>query len=234
MSRGLRIQYPGAIYHVTSRGNRRQDIVVDDRDRNEFWERIREAVIKYRWEMYAAVLLTNHFHLFLRTLEANLARGMQSLLGGYARFFNARYQRSGHLFQARYRCHLIENASYFWTVSRYVHLNPSPILVWHPADWPWSTYAGYVDPARRFDLVAYDSLLAAWHGEFGGPDAATHYRSYVESALGSLNPSPFVDAVDGWILGSQQFADDIRQRLSPPTRRLSSVGSRTQPLRSAE
>jgi len=84
ISRGLRIEYPGAIYHVTSRGNRGGDIVIDDQDRHDFWGRVRETVIRFRGEMYAAALLTNYFHLFFRTLDANLSCGMQWLLSDYA------------------------------------------------------------------------------------------------------------------------------------------------------
>ena len=84
MSRTLRVQFPGAIYHVTSRGSQRGEIFLDDVDRGQFWTRLGETVVRYRWEMYAAALMTNHFHLFFRTHHANLSRGMQFLLGGYA------------------------------------------------------------------------------------------------------------------------------------------------------
>jgi hypothetical protein len=104
----------------------------------------------------------------------------------------------------------------------------------HPTDWPWSTYAGYVDTERRCDLVAYDGLLAAWQGEFGGSAVVENYRAYVEGSLGQPYHSPFADAIDGWILGSAEFADQIRQRLMPPARRLSSVGHRGTPLRIPE
>jgi hypothetical protein len=97
----------------------------------------------------------------------------------------------------------------------------------HPTDWPWSTYAGYVDTVRRWDWVAYDGLLAAWQGEFGGSAVVEHYRAYVEGSLGQPYHSPFADAIDGWMLGSEEFADAVRQRLMPPARRLSSVGQRS-------
>jgi len=219
MTRDLRIQYPGAIYHVTSRGDQRQDIFWNDADRGEFWKRIGQTVIRYRWEMFSAVLMTNHFHLFLRTLEANLSRGMQYLLGGYANWFNKRHQRIGHLFQGRFRGHIIEDEVYFWTVSRYVHLNPVPVIVRHPLDWPWSTYAGYVDAPRRWDWVAYDALLNAWQGDFGGQSASDRYRSFVEAGLQQQPGDPFAKAIDGWILGSQEFAERIRQQLQPAQRR---------------
>ena len=218
MTRDLRIQYPGAIYHVTSRGNRREPIVLGDEDRGEFWTRIGETVDKYGWEMFAAVLLTNHFHLFFRTPKPNLSLGMQYLLGGYALSFNKRHGRVGHVFQGRFRNHVIEDESYYWTVSRYVHLNPVPALVMRPADWPWSTYAGYVDLSRRWNWVAYDTLLDAWQGAFGGENASQRYQAFVEQSLYE-NADPFADAIDGWILGSQEFAENVRRQLQPKHRR---------------
>lgn len=122
MSRELRLQFPGAIDHVTSRGDRRQDIVVDDVDRDAFFDRVGITVEKFGWQMFASVLMTNHFHLFFRTPQPNLSRGMQCLLGGYATWWNLRYQRTGHVFQGRFRGHLVEDEKYFWVVSRYVHL----------------------------------------------------------------------------------------------------------------
>jgi REP element-mobilizing transposase RayT len=219
MSRSLRVQYPGAIYHVTSRGSRRAPIVLDDEDRGQFWSRIGETVVKYGWEMFAAALMTNHFHLFFRTPQPNLSRGMQYLLGGYARWYNQRHRTVGHVFQGRFRGHIIENESYFWTVSRYVHLNPVPVIVSRPADWPWSTYAGYLNPQRRWDWVAYDTLLSAWQGSFGGPSAIEGYRSFVEGQGDDHSGDPFAEAIDGWILGSQEFAERIRKQLQPSHRR---------------
>lgn len=219
MSRQLRIQFPGAIYHVTSRGDRRQAIVLDDTDRDTFFERIGKTVVKYAWQMFAAVLMTNHFHLFFRTPLPNLSRGMQFLLSGYAGWWNARHGYSGHVFQGRFHGYLVEDETYFWNISRYAHLNPTPVLVEHPALWKWSTYAGYVDASRRLPWVDYDTLLNAWQGEFGGVNAAEAYRQYVEAALGQPVASPFEQAIDGWILGSESFADRVRQWITPPTRR---------------
>src|SRR4026207_2140583 len=102
MSRQMRIQFPGAIYHVTSRGDRRQPIVVDDEDPDTFFQRIGKTVQRFAWEMFAAGLMTNHFHLFFRTPQPNLSRGMQYLLGGYASWWNARHHYSGHVFQGRF------------------------------------------------------------------------------------------------------------------------------------
>ena len=219
MARGLRIEYPGAIYHVTSRGSGRGAIVLDDEDRGKFWSRIGEAVERFGWLMLASVLMTNHFHLFFRTPQPNLSRGMQYLLGGYASWWNRRHHRVGHVFQGRFHGHLVENESYFWTVSRYVHLNPVPVIVAHPADWPWSTYPGYLDPNKRWDWVAHDTLLNAWQGTFGGRDAADRYREFVEGSVSESLADPFAEATDGWILGSREFAERIRQQLQPAHRR---------------
>jgi putative transposase len=219
MSRQLRVQFPGAIYHVTSRGNRRQAIVVDDLDRDCFFERVGKSVERYHWEMFAAVLMTNHFHLFFRTPQANLSRGMQFLLSGYASWWNARHRHSGHVFQGRFRGHLVEDESYFWTVSRYVHLNPTPVLVDRPEQWKWSSYMGYVDPSRRFPWIDYDVVLNSWQGEFGGLSPANAYCQYVESGLAEPTTSPFENAIDGWILGSANFADHVRELISPTHRR---------------
>ena len=109
MSRQLRVQFPGAIYHVTSRGDRRQPIVVDDLDRDTFFQRIGSTVERFDWDMFAAVLMTNHFHLFFRTPQPNLSRGMEFLLGGYASWWNARHNYTGHVFQGRFHGSLVED-----------------------------------------------------------------------------------------------------------------------------
>lgn len=219
MSRQLRIQFPGAIYHVTSRGDRRQAIVIDDLDRDTFFQRIGKSVEKYSWQMFAAVLMTNHFHLFFRTPQANLSSGMQFLSGGYASWWNARHGYTGHVFQGRFRGHIVEDETYFWTVSRYAHLNPTPVLVERPEQWKWSSYVGYLDPSRRLPWIDYDTLLNAWQGTFGGESPAECYRRYVEAGLTQSIASPFEQAIDGWILGSASFADRMREVLVPNDRR---------------
>ena len=124
MARPLRIEYPGAIYHVMARGNHRQDIVQDDHDHQELVDRLELTVERYGWLMYAFVMLTNHLHLLFCTPDANLSAGMQFYLSGYANWFQRRHGHIGHLFQGRFRGYIIEDESYFWNVSRYDHLNP--------------------------------------------------------------------------------------------------------------
>ena len=197
MPRRLRLEYPGALHHVMARGNGRQDIVRDDRDRQHWLDTLERTTGLFRWELFAFVLMSNHFHLFLRTPEPNLSRGMQRLLSGYAIWWARRHRRPGHVFQGRFRAQVIEDESYFWTVSRYLHLNPvrADQLVDHPRDWPWSSYPGYASARRRLDWVAYDTLLAALQGEYGGSDPSDAYRHYVTAGLRQPIASPLEGAL---------------------------------------
>jgi putative transposase len=220
MARRLRIQYPGAIYHLMARGNGGQDIVCDDADRDRLVEYLGRAAIRCSWQVYAFAVMSNHLHVVLKTPLPNLARGMQSFLSAYANWWARRHRYSGHVFQGRYRTELVEDETYLWTVTRYVHLNPVRArLVEHPTRWNWSSYAGYARDRRRLEWVAYDPLLAAWAGEFGGSGAAAAYRRYVTAGLSQATESPWTDAHHGWILGSQKFVDRVRAMVSNEPRR---------------
>ncbi|MFV1967874.1 MAG: transposase [Pirellulaceae bacterium] len=214
MARPLRIEFPGAIYHVMARGNGRQDIVLDDTDCRRLMDGMERAVDRYAWEVFCLVLMTNHFHALVRIPEPNLSRGMQQWLSGYANWWCKRHRHAGHVFQGRFKADLVEDDSYFWTVSRYIHLNPLRAgLVAHPADWPWSSYLGYADRRRRLPWISYESVWDAWQGEFGGPDPVRAYRRYVEQGIREPPTSPFEKARYGWILGSAPFADRLRRML---------------------
>jgi putative transposase len=218
MPRRLRIEYEDAIYHVMSRGNARQDIVHDDDDRRRLLADLERVVERSGWQVLSYVVMTNHLHLLLRTPRPNLARGMQALLSGYASWSARHRRRPGHLFQGRYKAEMIEDEAYYWTVSRYIHLNPVRAgLVARPESWEWSSYAGYLDPARRPTWVAHEVLLDAWKGEFGGTDPVTAYRQFTEAGLTEPPPSPFREAFAGWVLGSAAFVDRLRSLSPPPT-----------------
>jgi REP element-mobilizing transposase RayT len=222
MPRRLRIQYPGAIYHLMARGNGRQHIVRDDADRDRLQQELGRAVARCGWRVYAFVILSNHFHVVLQTPRPNLARGMQTFLSSYANAWARRHRFVGHVLQGRYRAELVEDETYLWTVTRYVHLNPVRArLVEHPAAWRWSSYPGYADRRRRLEWVAAEELLASWAGEFGGSDPATAYRRYVTAGLAEPPASPWSGAHHGWILGSQEFAERMGElvRGSPPRER---------------
>lgn len=211
--RRLRVQYPGALYHVMSRGVLRSSLFINDDDRHHFFRRCESTVERFDWRVYAVVQMTTHFHLLFKTPQPNLCRGMQFLLGPYARAFNRRHRRSGHVVEGRYCCRVIENESYLWGVSRYDHLNPVPAIVEHPAQWPWSSYPGYTNPTARLPWVAYGEFLEYWRAAFGS--GARAYCDYVESGLTNREEVALPAAIDDWIIGSEAFAKRIRKLVSP-------------------
>ena len=124
MARPLRLEYEGAVYHVTSRGNARDEIFLGDVDRAQFLETLGDAIRRHGWICHAYCLMTNHYHLLIETPEAGLSRGMQLLNGVYTQWFNRRHQRVGHLFQGRFKAVLVEKESHLLELARYVVLNP--------------------------------------------------------------------------------------------------------------
>jgi putative transposase len=210
MARPLRIEFPGALYHVISRGNERRAIVRDDADRQKRLDWLRRTVEVYGWRLHAFVLMTNHDHLFVETPEANLSAGMQHYNGSYTGYFNRRHRRAGHLFQGRFKGHLIEEQGYFLEVSRYVHLNPVRAkLVEAPQDFRWSSCPGYAAARHRLDWVCYERVL----GEFGhdGTQARRRYGRFLRAGLEEPPRSPFAEAVGGLIVGTSEFVGRIRR-----------------------
>src|SRR6202167_6044392 len=153
--RKLRLQYPGAIYHVMNRGDRREDIVLDDTDRRSFEATLGEACGKTGWQMHAYCLMRNHFHLVVETPRANLVAGMQWLLGTYTARFNRRHKLFGHLFSGRYKSLIVDGsgAGYLKTVCDYVHLNPVRAKLLRPEQplkaCRWSSWREYLKPPRN-------------------------------------------------------------------------------------
>jgi REP element-mobilizing transposase RayT len=216
MPRRLRLEFEGAIYHVMTRGNAGQDIVQDDDDRTRLLTDLERSVLRFDWELLAFVVLNNHLHLLVKTPHPNLGKGMQAFLSAYAVWSAKRRQRPGHLFQGRYKAEMIEDESYYWTVSRYIHLNPVRAgLVARPEQWEWSSYPGYAVARQRRSWVRYDQLLAAWQGDRGGNDAARAYRRYVEAGLTDPPASPFRETFGGWVLGSRDFVERLRAMAGP-------------------
>ena len=131
MPRRLRIEMVGGVYDVTNRGVDRRDIVRDDHDRHEWFRLFNRVATRCRWRVFAQVLMTNHFHIFLKITDLNLSTGMHALESGYATLFNKRHCRSGALFQGRFQVVLVESAGHAWSLSRYVHLNPcrDPVFI---------------------------------------------------------------------------------------------------------
>jgi putative transposase len=216
MSRRLRIEFDGAIYHVMARGNARQKIVRDDVDRRRLIDGLEQTVVRHGWELLCYVVMGNHLHLLVKTPRPSLGAGMQSFLSGYAIWAARRWRREGHVFQGRYRAEMIEDESYYWTVSRYVHLNPVRAgLVGSPEEWEWSSYPGYRYARRARAWVAHDALLAAGQGDKGGRDARRAYVRFVERGLDDPPSPPVREAFGGWALGSERFLERLRSHAGP-------------------
>jgi len=213
MARPLRIEFPDAIYHVTARGNARGAVASDEADRGKWLSLLAKTVERQRWRVFAFALMGNHFHVFLQTPEPNLSAGMHDLCGTYAGYFNHRHDRSGHVFQGRFRAILVEEQGHWLELSRYVHLNPVRAgLVRRPEDWRWSSYRGYHHPSRRLSWLNYARVLAEFGGD--GPAARRAYREFMEEGLGRKLDSPLAQALAGAVLGSEAFLDRVRAFLS--------------------
>jgi len=213
MARPLRIEFPGAYYHVTCRGNERRRIFLDRVDYVMFLDKLALSLDIYHVLLHAYICMRNHFHMLLSTPEGNLSEFMRHFNISYTAAFNRRHRRVGHLYQGRYKAYLIEADSYLLAVSRYIHLNPvSAGLVERPEDWVWSSFRGYDRVKARVQWVDYGRVL----GEFGG-DNATGRRRYVDFVSAGLREklsSPLSSAVHGLVLGSEGFRDRIAEMIS--------------------
>lgn len=211
MARPLRIEFAGALYHVTSRGNERRPIFRSDHDRRTFLTFLGQAVKRFRWSVTAYVLMTNHFHLVIQTPEPNLSRGMQWLNGRYAGWFNHRHQRAGHLFQGRFDAVLVEKEAYFAELLRYVVLNPVRAkIVGRPEKYQWSSYratAGFAAAPDWLDVPAAVGWLGA---EPVGAHSA--YRKFVLAAIGC--EERLWDKVTNAIyLGGEEWTKQMRKQV---------------------
>lgn len=208
MPRKPRVQFPGAIYHIVTRGDGRRELFHDERHYQRLTDGLAEEVVRSNWQILAYCWMPNHIHLLLKTPEPNLSRGMQHWLSGYANWYAKRNRRTGHLFQGRFKAFQVENESYFWTLSRYLHLNPcvgKKPLVDRPEQWTQSSYPGYARRANQVDWIDYELLWSGWSSEFGGTTPERSYRRFVEHGLKQGIVNPLSDALDDWVIGSKQF-----------------------------
>ena len=160
MARPIRLEFAGALYHVTSRGDRREAIYEDDADRERFLAVLADVVRDFNWVCHAYCLMSNHYHLLIETPDANLSKGMRQLNGVYTQASNRRHGREGHLFQGRFKAILVDADSYLLEVARYVVLNPVRArMVRDPAKWPWSSYRAMIGAVEAPDWLATDGLL---------------------------------------------------------------------------
>jgi putative transposase len=181
MPRRPRSEHGPGLYHVTARGNRRQQIYLAESDVARFLAGLDEVVKRYRWTCYAFCLLPNHYHLLLETTQPNLGDGMRDLNGPYAQWFNRRYGLGGHLFQDRFHSAAVENDSHLLELTRYIALNPVRAgLCGHPADWPWGSYRATVGRAPKPAFLAIESVLGLFSAN--PRSSRQQYASFVRAA----------------------------------------------------
>ncbi|MDX8404694.1 MAG: transposase [Mariprofundus sp.] len=187
MARPLRLEYPGAVYHITSRGNAQADIFLTDSDRLLFMQMLKEEIEQQQWHCYAYCLMDNHYHVLIETPEGNLVRGMQRLNGRYTQHFNHRHQRVGHVFQGRYRSILVQKGPYFQELLRYIVLNPVRAgMAEHAAGWPWSSYQATVDESKQLCWMAGKQVLALFADQRS--EAVRRYMQFVDDGIGRDSP----------------------------------------------
>ncbi|NEX22029.1 addiction module toxin RelE [Thiorhodococcus mannitoliphagus] len=182
MARPLRIEFAGALYHITSRGDRCEPIYEDEQDQEAFLGVLAEVVERFNWLCHAYCLMTNHYHLIVETVEGNLSKGMRQLNGVYTQASNRRHGRAGHLFQGRFKSILVDKDAYLLELTRYVVLNPVRAgLVAAPDDWPWSSYRAMIGMAPVPSWLAVDGLLRQF-GEVR-EDACRRYQHFVSEGV---------------------------------------------------
>jgi len=209
MSRPLRIEYPGALYHVTSRGNVRDSIYLSDQDRERFLQMWQEEVEHQGWVCYAYCMMDNHYHLLFETPEGDLSRGMQRLNGRYTQYFNHAHHRVGHLFQGRYKAILVEKEAHLLELCRYVVLNPVRARMVNAAgDWPWSSYRAMCEGGQD-SWLAVQSVLSLFG--VSGQQSVDHYKRFVED--GVHIGGPWKQLRGQIYLGSDSFVDDMQCRI---------------------
>jgi putative transposase len=202
MARPLRIEFPGAIYHITSRGNARQPIFKDDKDREAFLEALWRVVARYNWLCHAYCLMDNHYHLLIETPEGNLSHGMRQLNGIYTQRFNRKHIMVGHVFQGRFKAILVDKENYLLELCRYVVLNPVRAgMVKTPGKYKWSSYGATAGIVRSPSFLTTDWILSQFGHRRG--QAENGYKSFVQD--GVKKSSPWENLRGQILLGDDKF-----------------------------
>jgi REP element-mobilizing transposase RayT len=208
MARPLRLEYPGAVYHITARGNAREPIFLNDEDREAFLTVLASVVDRFNWLCHAYCLMEDHYHLLVETPDANLSRGMRQLNGVYTQGFNRRHNRVGHVLQGRFKSILVDKDNYLLEVARYVVLNPVRAkLVLHPRYWRWCSYTATSGERRVPKFLTVDFILS----EFASrrKKAQLAYRQFVAEGRGQ---TIWEQLRGGVLLGSDAF---VKRMIAP-------------------
>ena len=206
MARPLRVEFPGAVYHVTSRGNARQSIFIDDGNRGGFLDVLSIVVERFKWLCHAYCLMENHYHLLIETPNGNLSKGMRELNGVYTQWFNQRDRRVGHLFQGRYKAIIVEKHNHLLSLCRYVVLNPLRVgLIKKPEQWRWSSYRATIGLVKRPSFLTVDWVLS----QFGGRKrvAMEKYRRFVMEGIDKKSPWETLKGQIFW--GTDEFIKQL-------------------------
>lgn len=212
MARPLRLEFSGALYHVTSRGDRREDIFLSDDDRSDWLEVLGVVCARFNWVVHAFCQMTNHYHLLVETPDGNLSGGMRQLNGQYTQHFNRRHSLVGHLLQGRYKAILVQKETYLLELARYIVLNPLRAnMVKSLDDWPWSSYPFVAGQEAPLPWLDTDWLLS----QFGSQRslALNAYQRFVMAGRGL--PNPMLDTRHQLLLGDDAFVERHRQTKLP-------------------
>lgn len=207
MARPLRIEFPGAVYHITSRGNARERIYLEHEDYDIFLDCLCSVVKRFNWILHAYCLMSNHYHLLIETPEKNLSRGMRQLNGIYTQQFNRRHNRVGHALQGRYKAILVDKDNYLLELCRYIALNPVRAgMVKGPREWQWSSYRDTAGYGKGISCLTKDWILLQFGRERG--ETAIRYREFVRAGLKA--ESPWKEVKGQLYLGDESFIDKIK------------------------
>lgn len=211
MSRPLRVEFPGAFYHITARGNAKQNIFIDRIDFRKFLELVGREIEQQRWNCYSFCLMNNHYHLLIETPEPNLVKGMKRLNGTYTQYFNNRHGRVGHLFQGRYKAIIVDKNSYLLELNRYIVLNPVRAgQVNEPADWKWSNHKVLINNSDFPEWYKKERVLRFYGKSYN--EAVTKYIEFVNDGLGCK--SPWTDLKGQIWLGNEEFIERVKNNLN--------------------
>lgn len=210
MSRPLRMEYAGALYHVTSRGDRQEDIYLDDTDREQFLTVLGDVCERFNWVIHAFCLMSNHYHLLIETPDSNLSKGMRQLNGVYTQRINRRHKRVGHVFQGRYKAIIVQKDNYLLELARYIVLNPVRArMVRSAREWPWSSYRATTGQATKQEWLTTDWVLSAFGRKTSV--AITAYKAFISE--GKNQPSPWESLKNQVYLGDDGFVEKVQTQI---------------------
>jgi REP element-mobilizing transposase RayT len=239
MARPLRINYPGAFYHVTCRGNDRKNIFADDRDRSMFLDKLKTSVGIYEIRVHAYVLMSNHFHMIVETPKGNLSEFMRHFNISYTAAYNRRHKRVGHLYQGRFKSILVDADNYLLELSRYVHLNPVRLASYKGRDtrekikdlerYRWSSLGGYLSSSGKQFWMTYGTVL-----DYVGR-SRRRYETFVREGIQRGYGTPWAEVKGQAVLGEEEFVERIKaivkkqgsRREQPSVRQLETMDAKT-------